>query len=232
MARYIRLHEALVSFWAERLPDRVHIVDYEALTEDPEPVIRELVAFAGLPWDDACLAPQSAQSERRDAEFRAGAPADRARLRRRMAAVRGGVGRPDRRTRPRGAAGASARRLRAAAFRNDERRPLGPPCRIRFRAGLFGRRGLSALPCPLGADVARPDRLDAPSRSSWLHPEGSSSSGGSSCARSLICSCPRCSSGLAANCRIIATALRPVFGRRREFFVQRSRGRFCGLRAG
>jgi tetratricopeptide (TPR) repeat protein len=61
MARYIRLHEALVSFWAERLPDHVHIVDYEALTEDPEPVIRTLVAFAGLPWDDACLAPQSAK---------------------------------------------------------------------------------------------------------------------------------------------------------------------------
>jgi tetratricopeptide (TPR) repeat protein len=61
MARYIRLHEALVSFWAERLPDRVHVVDYEALTENPEPAIRELVAFAGLSWDDACLAPQSAQ---------------------------------------------------------------------------------------------------------------------------------------------------------------------------
>ena len=61
MARYIRLHEALVAFWAERLPDRVHIVEYEALTEDPEPVIRKLIEFAGLPWDDACLAPQSAR---------------------------------------------------------------------------------------------------------------------------------------------------------------------------
>jgi hypothetical protein len=61
MARYIRLHEALVSFWAERLPDRVHVVDYEALTADPEPVIRDLIAFAGLPWDAACLAPQSAR---------------------------------------------------------------------------------------------------------------------------------------------------------------------------
>ncbi len=61
MARYIRLHEALVAFWAERLPDRVHIVEYEALTEDPEPVIRKLIEFADLPWDDACLAPQSAR---------------------------------------------------------------------------------------------------------------------------------------------------------------------------
>jgi tetratricopeptide (TPR) repeat protein len=61
MARYIRLHEALVAYWAERLPDRVHIVDYETLTEESEPVIRKLIDFAGLPWDDACLAPQSAR---------------------------------------------------------------------------------------------------------------------------------------------------------------------------
>jgi tetratricopeptide (TPR) repeat protein len=61
MARYIRLHEALVAFWAARLPGRVHILDYEALTAEPEPVIRELIEFAELPWDDACLAPQAAQ---------------------------------------------------------------------------------------------------------------------------------------------------------------------------
>jgi len=61
MARYMRLHEALVSFWAERLPDRVFVVDYEALTAEPEPVIRDLIDFAGLPWDDAWLAPQSAK---------------------------------------------------------------------------------------------------------------------------------------------------------------------------
>jgi tetratricopeptide (TPR) repeat protein len=60
MARYIRLHEALVAFWAARLPGRVHVLDYEALTAQPEPVIRDLVAFAGLPWDDACLAPHQA----------------------------------------------------------------------------------------------------------------------------------------------------------------------------
>jgi len=63
MGRYMRLHDALVSFWAEALPDRVHIVDYEALTADPEPNIRALVEFTGLPWDDACLAPE--RSDRR-----------------------------------------------------------------------------------------------------------------------------------------------------------------------
>lgn len=61
MARYIRLHEALVAFWAERLPDRVHVLDYEALTAEPEPEIRRLIAFCGLDWNDACLAPQDAR---------------------------------------------------------------------------------------------------------------------------------------------------------------------------
>jgi predicted Zn-dependent protease len=63
IGRYIRLHEALVTFWARALPDKVHVVDYEALTADPAPQIRELVAFCRLPWDEACLAPE--RSDRR-----------------------------------------------------------------------------------------------------------------------------------------------------------------------
>jgi predicted Zn-dependent protease len=63
MGRYIRLHEALVAFWARALPDRVHVVEYEALTAEPEPAIRALVDFCGLAWDDACLAPE--KSDRR-----------------------------------------------------------------------------------------------------------------------------------------------------------------------
>ena len=61
MGRYIRLHDALAAFWADALPGQVHVVDYEALTADPEPHIRALVAFCGLPWDDACLAPERSQ---------------------------------------------------------------------------------------------------------------------------------------------------------------------------
>ena len=58
IGRYIRLHDALVAFWADALPDRVMRISYEALTAEPEPVIRDLVAFAGLDWEDACLAPE------------------------------------------------------------------------------------------------------------------------------------------------------------------------------
>ncbi|GAB5448303.1 tetratricopeptide repeat-containing sulfotransferase family protein [Gymnodinialimonas sp.] len=60
MGRYIRLHDAVTTFWQQALPDRVHVVAYEALTAEPEPQIRALLSATGLPWDDACLAPEAA----------------------------------------------------------------------------------------------------------------------------------------------------------------------------
>ncbi|MEJ6394082.1 sulfotransferase [Gymnodinialimonas sp. 2305UL16-5] len=60
MGRYIRLHEAVADFWHQRYPDRVHLIEYEALTQDPEPQIRALLEAVGLPWDGACLAPEAA----------------------------------------------------------------------------------------------------------------------------------------------------------------------------
>lgn len=59
MGRYIRLHDAVTKFWQNALPNRVHVVDYEALTADPEPNIRALLAATGLTWNDACLAPEA-----------------------------------------------------------------------------------------------------------------------------------------------------------------------------
>ena len=59
MGRYIRLHDAVTEFWKNALPDRVHVVDYEALTADPEPRIRALLSATNLPWNDACLAPEA-----------------------------------------------------------------------------------------------------------------------------------------------------------------------------
>lgn len=61
IGRYLRLYEAMLDHWAEALPDRVHVVDYEALTAEPEPTIRALVAAAGLHWDAACLEPHKAR---------------------------------------------------------------------------------------------------------------------------------------------------------------------------
>jgi tetratricopeptide (TPR) repeat protein len=51
-----RAYQALMAHWREVLPqDRFIEVDYEAVVEDLEGEARRLVAFLGLPWDDACL---------------------------------------------------------------------------------------------------------------------------------------------------------------------------------
>lgn len=55
VALYFRLCSSLISQVEDTWPGRIGRVDYDALTADPEPEIRKLVAAAGLPWDDACL---------------------------------------------------------------------------------------------------------------------------------------------------------------------------------
>jgi hypothetical protein len=38
-------------------------VDYDELVRDPEPVLRALLEFLGLPWDGGCLEFQKARSQ-------------------------------------------------------------------------------------------------------------------------------------------------------------------------
>jgi tetratricopeptide (TPR) repeat protein len=45
----------LTRFWLEKYPTRVFDLQYEALTADPEGVIRRILDFCGLPFDPACL---------------------------------------------------------------------------------------------------------------------------------------------------------------------------------
>ena len=45
-------------YWHKVIPERIYDIDYEALTECQEDETRRLIDYAGLPWDDACLAPQ------------------------------------------------------------------------------------------------------------------------------------------------------------------------------
>ena len=47
----------LTRFWLEQYPAQVFDLQYEALVADPEGVIRRMLAFCGLPFDNACLAP-------------------------------------------------------------------------------------------------------------------------------------------------------------------------------
>jgi tetratricopeptide (TPR) repeat protein len=60
LVAYFRDYQRLIDHWRRVLPaDHFIEVDYEDLTSAPEPVIRRIVAACGLPWDDACLRPES-----------------------------------------------------------------------------------------------------------------------------------------------------------------------------
>ncbi len=49
----------MMAFWRTQYPDGFLDVDYSALTESPEAQIRRLIDFCGLPWEDACLSPET-----------------------------------------------------------------------------------------------------------------------------------------------------------------------------
>ena len=54
-----RQYERLMDHWRSILPpDRFTEVDYEALIADREAETRRLIAFIGLEWNEACMAPE------------------------------------------------------------------------------------------------------------------------------------------------------------------------------
>lgn len=57
LGRYYRDYERMMAHWDAVLPGRVHRLQHEALVADPEPVIRAMLDYCGLPFDPACLAP-------------------------------------------------------------------------------------------------------------------------------------------------------------------------------
>ena len=59
LAQYWQACEQLGDLWAGQHPQHVRIQGYEALVAAPEPQIRGLLAFCGLPFDSACLSFQN-----------------------------------------------------------------------------------------------------------------------------------------------------------------------------
>lgn len=57
--RYRQVAETM-QIWKDALDLPIMDVSYEALVQDPEPMIRRIVDFIGLPWNDACLHPEKA----------------------------------------------------------------------------------------------------------------------------------------------------------------------------
>ena len=58
-ADYYDQHVRLMSHWKACFGDDIFTVDYDELVRSPEPVLRGLLEFLGLDWDDRCLAFES-----------------------------------------------------------------------------------------------------------------------------------------------------------------------------
>ncbi|MFL2583428.1 MAG: tetratricopeptide repeat protein [Gammaproteobacteria bacterium] len=56
---YYKLYENLMSFWTNRLSNRIYKLDYELLTANQECETRQLIEYLGLDWDENCLSPQN-----------------------------------------------------------------------------------------------------------------------------------------------------------------------------
>lgn len=57
LGRYYRDYVRLMAHYDRVLPGRVHRVIHEDLVRDPEPHIRALLDYCGLPFEEACLSP-------------------------------------------------------------------------------------------------------------------------------------------------------------------------------
>lgn len=47
--------QALMAHWKASFPDKIYELHYEQLVSNPEQIVRELLAFIGLPWDPNCM---------------------------------------------------------------------------------------------------------------------------------------------------------------------------------
>lgn len=69
IGRMIRSQARFTDALRERLPNPWFEVDYTALVTEPEPRIRELIEFLGLPWDPRCLEPHRSEEGRGGRRF-------------------------------------------------------------------------------------------------------------------------------------------------------------------
>ncbi|MCA3575307.1 MAG: sulfotransferase, partial [Aestuariivirga sp.] len=56
-ARHLAAQRRLMRHWRQALPGRIFDLEYERLVTEPRAVVEELLAFLGLPWQEACLSP-------------------------------------------------------------------------------------------------------------------------------------------------------------------------------
>jgi tetratricopeptide (TPR) repeat protein len=54
-AKYFIGKEKLMAHWRTCFPDQIFDLTYEKLVQDPETIVKELIAFLGLEWDPNCM---------------------------------------------------------------------------------------------------------------------------------------------------------------------------------
>jgi len=62
IAHYHLEHDRLMNHWGTLFGDSIFTLDYDELVKNPEPVMRRLIDFLGLPWDDRCQEPRDADT--------------------------------------------------------------------------------------------------------------------------------------------------------------------------
>jgi hypothetical protein len=55
LTRFYHMYDDLMKFWGNKFPNKIYNLDYEALVNNPEKTIREMIKFCQLDWDDNCL---------------------------------------------------------------------------------------------------------------------------------------------------------------------------------
>jgi tetratricopeptide (TPR) repeat protein len=55
LGHYYLHYQQLMAYWYEVLPDRIYTLNYERVVADTEAEVRKLLAFCGLPFEEACL---------------------------------------------------------------------------------------------------------------------------------------------------------------------------------
>ena len=55
LGRYYRRYLGLMAHWHRALPHRIYDIEYESLVQRPEPEIKALLSFLGLPYEPECL---------------------------------------------------------------------------------------------------------------------------------------------------------------------------------
>ncbi len=55
ITKFYQLYEDLMQFWEKKFDKQIYNLDYEELIKNPEKIIRDMINFCGLKWDENCL---------------------------------------------------------------------------------------------------------------------------------------------------------------------------------